>query len=119
MSSQSRRSFLSRAAAGAVTFRMVGQAAQSTNGQGLQLGFIGSGIRGKQLIDEFMSVPNVKGVAVADLYDGCLERAKEQLGASIQTTKDYRAILDNKDVQAVVIATPDHHHERIVLDALN
>ncbi len=98
---------------------MVGQAAQSTNGQGLQLGFIGSGIRGKQLIDEFMSVPNVKGVAVADLYDGCLERAKEQLGASIQTTKDYRAILDNKDVQAVVIATPDHHHERIVLDALN
>lgn len=118
----SRRSFLgdafSKAAAGAVTFKLAGQAAKAANGQGLQLGFIGSGIRGKQLIDEFMSVPNVKGVAVADLYDGCLERVKEQLGADIKTSKDYRAVLDNKDVQAVVIATPDHLHERIVQDAL-
>ena len=115
----SRRSFLTRAAAGAVTFRLAGAAAKAADGQGLQLGFIGSGIRGKQLIDEFMSVPNVKGVAVADLYDGCLERAREQLGASIQTSKDYRAVLDNKEVQAVVIATPDHHHERMVQDALS
>lgn len=116
MISSSRRSFL----AGAVTFRLASQAAaQTINGRGLPVGFIGSGIRGKQLIDEFTEVPGVRGVAVADLYDGCLERAKEQLGPSIQTTKDYRSILDNKDVQAVCIATPDHLHERMVLDALD
>ena len=85
----------------------------------VRLGFIGSGIRGKQLIDEFKEVPGSKGIAVADLYDGCLQRAKEQLGDTIQATKDYRAVLDNKDVDAVVIATPDHWHEKIVLDALS
>lgn len=85
----------------------------------VRLGFIGSGIRGKQLIDEFQAVPGCKGIAVADLYDGCRERAKEQLGAGIQAVREYRAVLDNKDVDAVVIATPDHWHERIVLDALS
>ncbi len=85
----------------------------------VNVGFIGSGIRGKQLIDEFMAVPGMRGIAVADLYDGCLTRAKEQLGDKITTGKDYRALLDNKDVDAVVIATPDHLHERITLDALS
>ncbi|MFN9919355.1 MAG: Gfo/Idh/MocA family protein [Acidobacteriota bacterium] len=84
----------------------------------VNLGFIGSGIRGKQLIDEFMDVKGARGVAVADLYDGCLQRAKEQLGEGIAVGKDYRRVLDNKDVDAVVIATPDHLHERITLDAL-
>jgi predicted dehydrogenase len=85
----------------------------------VRLGFIGSGIRGKQLIDEFMAVPGAKGIAVADLYDGCLQRAKEQLGGDIQAGREYRAVLDNKDVDAVVIATPDHWHEKIVLDSLS
>lgn len=85
----------------------------------VRLGFIGSGIRGKQLIDEFMAVPGAKGIAVADLYDGCRQRAKEQLGDGIQAVREYRAVLDNKDVDAVVIATPDHWHEKIVLDALS
>lgn len=85
----------------------------------VNLGYIGSGVRGKQLIDEFTEVPGAKGIAVADLYDGCRQRAKEQLGEGIWTGKDYRAVLDNKDVHAVVIATPDHWHEKIVLDALS
>ena len=86
---------------------------------GVQLGFIGSGVRGKQLIEEFSSVPGSRGVAVADLYDGCLQRAKEQLGDDIWTGRDYRALLDKKGIDAVVIATPDHWHERITLDALS
>jgi predicted dehydrogenase len=85
----------------------------------VNLGYIGSGVRGKQLIDEFAEVPGAKGIAVADLYDGCLQRAKEQLGDHIWTGKDYRALLDNKDIHAVVIATPDHWHEKITLDALS
>jgi len=111
-----RRSFLASAA---TVFQLAGQTPAPKIGDSVNVGFIGSGIRGKQLIDEFLEVPGVRGVAVADLYDGCLERAQEQLGTGIQTTKDYRALLDNKSVQAVVIATPDHLHEPIVLDALS
>lgn len=108
----SRRSFL-------YTLSAAVPAAAQAPKDSVRLGFIGSGVRGKQLIDEFMAVPGAKGVAVADLYDGCLQRAKEQLGDGIQAVRDYRAVLDNKDVDAVVIATPDHWHEKIVLDALS
>ncbi len=102
-----------------MVFSLKGAAQVPASKDKVNLGFIGSGIRGKQLIDEFMAVPAARGVAVADLYDGCLERAKEQLGDKISTTKDYRRLLENKDVDAVVIATPDHLHERITLDALS
>lgn len=118
-----RRHFLNASSA-AVVYRLANASSASAATpppakDTVNLGFIGSGIRGKQLIDEFLEVKAARGIAVADLYDGCLARAKEQLGDSIQTTKSYKAILDNKDVDAVVIATPDHWHERIVLDALS
>jgi predicted dehydrogenase len=117
----SRRAFLSTAAP-ATVFYLAGRAprlgaAMAVNSQ-VALGFIGSGIRGTQLIDDFKRVDGVRMLAVADLYDGCLTRAKEQISPDIQTTKDYRAVLDNKDIDAVVIATPDHWHKRMVLDAL-
>jgi len=102
-----------------MVFSLKGAAQAPASKDKVNIGFIGSGIRGKQLIDEFMAVPAARGVAVADLYDGCLERAKEQLGDKISTTKDYRRLLENKDIDAVVIATPDHLHERITLDALS
>ena len=92
--------------------------AQSGAGE-VRLGFIGSGVRGKQLIDEFAAVPGARGLAVADLYDGCRQRAQEQLGDAIWTGRDYRALLDKKEIDAVVIATPDHWHEKITLDALS
>lgn len=109
---------LTGALAGATVFSLASKA-QPGPGGSLALGFIGSGIRGSQLIDEFKEVPGTRGIIVADLYDGCLERAKEQLGPSTLTTKEYRRVLDNKDVEAVVIATPDHWHEKIVHDALS
>jgi predicted dehydrogenase len=119
MSTQSstRRGFL--ASAGATVYTLSETRAKAAFKDTVNLGFIGSGIRGTQLIDEFKEVQGARGIAVCDLYDGCLERAKEQLGDGIQTGKDYRAVLDNKDVDAVVIATPDHLHERIVLDAID
>ena len=105
-------------ASSATIFSLRGAAPAATTKDTVTLGFIGSGIRGKQLIEEFKAVPGARGVAVADLYDGCIERVKEQLEGPIQSSKDYRRLLDNKDIDAVVIATPDHWHERITLDAL-
>jgi Predicted dehydrogenases and related proteins len=53
-----------------------------------------------------------------DLYDGRPERSKEVFGKQIQTTKDYKAILASKEIDAVLICTPDHWHARIASDAL-
>ena len=83
----------------------------------IAMGYIGSGIRGSYLIESFAKTPGVKPLMVADLFDGHLAWAKETV-PGIETTKDYHAVLARKDIDAVTVATPDHWHVRIVLDAL-
>ncbi len=58
-------------------------------------------------------------VAVCDLYDQRLEEAKRQWGNDLFLTKDYQEILALKDVDAVIIATPDHWHQPIAIEAMN
>jgi len=115
-----RRKFLTTAGA-ATVYKMTAAGPQrkaaSVNGE-IGLGFIGSGIRGTGLIDDFKRVTGVRMIGVCDVYNGCLERAKEQIDPGIFTTKDYEQIIARKDVDAVVIATPDHLHKKMVLDAL-
>jgi len=84
----------------------------------VQLALIGAGIQGQGDTRTALQVPGVKLVAVADCYDGRLAHAKELWGSDIATTRDYREILARKDVDAVLIATPDHWHKQAAVDAL-
>jgi predicted dehydrogenase len=83
----------------------------------LQLAIIGAGGMGQGDVRDALLNRGVKIVAAADIYDGRLERMKE-VYSGIATTRDYREVLARKDVDAVIIATPDHWHARISIDAL-
>jgi len=85
----------------------------------VQIALIGAGGMGMGDTRYAVSLPGVKLVAVCDVYDGRLARAKEQWGKDLFTTRDYREVLARKDVDAVIIATPDHWHQRITVEALN
>jgi predicted dehydrogenase len=84
----------------------------------VNIGVIGLGIMGYNDVNAAKKVPGVQLVAACDLYDGRLEHAKELFGNDLYTTKDYRQILDRKDIDAVIIATTDLWHARITKEAL-
>ena len=88
----------------------------------IQIALIGAGIQGQGDTRNALLVPGVKLVAVADCYDGRLARSKEVWGSpsgnDLFTTRDYREVLARKDVDAVIIATPDHWHKQAAVDAM-
>ncbi len=74
------------------------------------LGFIGVGGMGTGLINTFKTFPDVEIAAVCDVYEPHLRRAQSAAGGAPESCHDFRKVLDRKDVDAVVIATPDHWH---------
>ena len=85
----------------------------------IRIATIGVGGMGSGDTRYALQVPGVELVAVADIYTGRLERAKEVWGAQVATTRDYREVLARPDIDAVIVATPDHWHSRITIDALS
>jgi predicted dehydrogenase len=79
---------------------------------------IGTGIRGCDLLRSARKVPSGECVGTADLYDMHRKAGVEAWGSDIPTTKDYRELLDRKDVDAVIVAVADFQHRRVVLDCL-
>jgi predicted dehydrogenase len=84
----------------------------------IQIALIGAGGQGQWDTKTAVQVPGVKLVAVADCYDGRLEHSKELWGDDIFTTRDYKEILARKDIDAVIIGTPDHWHKQASIDAM-
>ena len=84
----------------------------------VRVAVIGMGIMGHNDLRTALKIPGVELAAVCDLYDGRLVRAKEIYGNEIFTTRDYREVLNRKDVDAVIIGTSDNWHSRISIDAL-
>ncbi len=83
----------------------------------VRLGWIGLGNRGDQLLEGFKPHADAEVAALCDVYAPYVAFAKSKVGGNPFTTKDYRAILDRKDIDAVVIATPDHWHALQFIDA--
>lgn len=79
---------------------------------------IGTGVRGCELLNATTHVAGIECVAVCDLYDSRHIAAQEAVkNPSVPATRNYKEILDRKDVDAVIIAVPDHNHRRIFEDA--
>ncbi|MEE2639905.1 MAG: Gfo/Idh/MocA family oxidoreductase [Planctomycetota bacterium] len=123
--SSSRRSFLkstSALAAGSVTIPYFFAQSNPTcharekNDRPL-LGLIGAGGQGTH--DARRARPFADIVAIADADENHANRGKQQLsGGNAATFRDYRKLLEKKEIDAVIIGTPDHWHTRICIDAL-
>src|SRR5580698_7592664 len=124
-----RRSFLKSVGAASAGTMLAGKIHALTGGQGepsgaiaandhIQIALIGAGGQGQYDTGIAVQVPGVKLVAVADCYNGRLEHSKEVWGDDVFTTRDYNEILARKDIDAVIIGTPDHWHKRASVDAM-
>jgi predicted dehydrogenase len=84
----------------------------------IQIALIGAGGQGMGDTRTALQVPGVKLVAVSDCYDGRLQHSKEMWGNDIFTTRDYKEVLARKDIDAVIVGTPDHWHKQVSVDAM-
>lgn len=113
----SRREFLQASAAGLAAT----QVARSAPSDRIRVGFIGLGGQGTGRLNGFMKHADVDAVAVCDVDDAHVERAAglvvKAQGRAPQKFKDYRKLLELKDLDAVMIATPDHWHALPSVDA--
>ncbi len=85
---------------------------------GYRVGILGSGARAQHLLQAAQSIPNVEIIAVCDAYRGRAERSKALTDGKAGIYDDYRRILDQAGVDAVIIGSPDHWHRQMCLDAL-
>lgn len=134
-SGQSRRKFIQRTAKGMLGASLIPGVIQAANqaekyewlqrmqqagpNDQIQLALIGAGGMGNADTDTCITVPGVKLVAVCDLYDGRLADAKKKFSNDLFETKEFNEILARKDIDAVIVATPDHWHKDISIAAMN
>ncbi|HWR51391.1 MAG TPA: Gfo/Idh/MocA family oxidoreductase [Bryobacteraceae bacterium] len=112
---ENRRSFLTRAALGLAT---TGASSAPAASDQFVVGFIGTGIRANAaLIPQFKFNPAFRIAAVCDVYKPNLDQAATLVGGNVATYSDYRRVLDRKDIDVVVIATPDHWHCPMAIEA--
>lgn len=117
MTDQTRRSFLKQAALGTAAVLAYPSARVLGANDRVRVGMIGVGDRGSDLLTQIRAVPGVDLVAMADVYSRRRDEAKSKV-PGLQTYDDHRRLLDMKDVDAVIVASPLHIHSRHFLDTL-
>jgi predicted dehydrogenase len=117
-----RRQFLALAGATTVLSRRSALASEPAKpvspNDHVRIALLGAGGQGQSDTETALKVPGVELVAAADVYDGRFAQCREKFGKGLQLTRDYREVLARKDVDAVIVATPDHWHTQITVDAL-
>src|SRR5262245_7362902 len=86
-------------------------------GERVRLGFIGLGNRGDQVLDAFLQHKDADVVALCDIYQPYLDFAARKVGTNPEQFRDYRKLLERKDLDAVVVCTPDHWHALMTVHA--
>jgi predicted dehydrogenase len=119
--SLSRRQFMGSQAALAATITQSMSAQTSANDR-VQVACIGCGARAHELMAAAMAHPQFEITTLVDAYTGRLQRAQDRIkdtrGTAAKVAKDYRAVLADKSIDAVIIATPDHWHKQMVVEAM-
>src|SRR3954470_18550582 len=85
----------------------------------LRFGMIGVGMQGSGLLGTSIQLPGVECAGAADLYDGRHTLAREIVRPDLPVTRRYRDLLDNKNIDCIVAAVPDHWHRQVVIDAVS
>ncbi len=85
----------------------------------IRVGFIGVGNRGMQVLEGFLRHSDCQPVVVCDIFGPYAQKAKERLEGKVAAEHDFRKVLDRSDLDAVVIATPDHWHAIQTVAACN
>jgi predicted dehydrogenase len=117
-----RRDFLKGAAlAGAGAGMLGGMAPARALGANdrIRLGVLGSGQRGRYVTRMFKKAPGVEVVAVCDVFAAARDKGMQLAASGAQAYTNYREVLDRKDIDAVLIASPDHWHKSMLIDAVN
>ncbi len=83
----------------------------------IRLGFIGVANRGGQLLDAFLTHDDAQVVALCDIDSETLAKRRQKIKGDVRLYHDFRKLIDNKDIDAVVIATPDHWHAIMTVTA--
>jgi len=117
MSKNSRRDFIKQAALGTASFLAYPAARVLGANERVRLAMIGVGQRGQELLKQTLTLPDAQVVAVADVYARRFDEARK-ISPGLQTVTDYRRILDMKDIDGVLVASPLHIHARHFLDTL-
>jgi len=107
-----RRTFMGQLLSGTATLAVSGMLPSSKvlgANDRVRIGLIGGGGRGQEIFKAALRCKNVEGVAVADVYTRRLEQVKAFV-PGIKTFRDFRQLLDDKSIDAVLIATPQHQH---------
>lgn len=116
---ETRRSFLKTSATTAAGLAAFGVPAVNVLGanEKLNIGLIGTGGRCQHLMRALARIPDARMGALCDVYDGHLDQARKLADSQAFTTKHYPELLSRKDIDAVLIASPDHWHVPMTIDA--
>jgi predicted dehydrogenase len=116
--SLSRRSFLAASAATASALTLPASAQPVGANERINIGLIGTGGRCRHLMQSLAKVPNTRMTALCDVYEPNLELAQKLADPAAVTFRDYHQLLARKDIHAVLIASPDHWHVPMTVDAM-